>query len=104
MLKEMNKAKYIETVYKNIRDQLNHIDLTLEATKISHQIHPIDNDYLLDDTVYVSTLNIKAVLEILKAIDLIKQKSRYANVKQYIYTFAAGFTLIGSFLVIRNMI
>lgn len=104
MVKEMNKTKYIETVYKNIRDQLNHINLILEATKINHQIHPINYDHLVDDTVYVSTLNVKTVQEILDAVDSIKQNSSSAKVKQCIYTLAAGFTLIGSFLVIRNII
>lgn len=98
---KLDKVKYREAVYKNVRDQLHRIDLLLKASQHLHQTNPIDCDILADEDVYFSTLSVKA-LECIKAeIDeqIGKPKS---NSKIYLLISLIGLTLIGSFMIFRK--
>lgn len=95
----MDKVKYRETVYKNVRDQLHRIDLLLKASQYLHQTDPIDCDILADENVHFSTLNVKA-LECIKAE--IDEQVGKSNSKKYLLISLIGLTLIGSFMIFRK--
>lgn len=100
-LAQLDKVKYREKVYKNVRDQLHRIDLLLKASIYSHQTDPIDCDILADEDVYFSTLNVKA-LECIKAeIDEHVGKPKSSS-KKYLLISFIGLTLIGSFMIFRK--
>ncbi|XP_031620221.1 uncharacterized protein LOC116338847 [Contarinia nasturtii] len=103
-IEEMNPSKYQETVYKNVRNQLRLINMTLEATQITLKASPVEYDKLVDDNVYISTLNAKALKETLKIISCItetpEESKRWNN---WIYTMAsiAGVSLLGAVAILR---
>lgn len=100
----MNPAKYQETVYKNVRNQLRLINMTLEATQTTLKASPLKYDKLIDDNVYISSLNTKALKETLKIVSFItgtQEKSNRWN--NWLYTAAsiAGVTLLSAVVILR---
>lgn len=96
----MDLDKYHETVYKNVHGQLRIMNQVLKA---SQQVQkPIDYDKLVDDNVYVSSLNTKAMKEILETIFHITNTTESNRWNTLMLTFA-GLSLLGSLVAFRRI-
>lgn len=102
----MDVTKYKETVYKNIHNQLRLMNMVLEASQTTLKAKPIKHDKLVDDNVYISSLNKKALQEILKMISYILHQPGQSQLSQWIYPIAgfAGLALLSSFIVLRKIL
>ncbi|XP_055322896.1 uncharacterized protein LOC129578409 [Sitodiplosis mosellana] len=105
---EMDSAKYKETAYKNILDQLRLMNMVLEASQTTLKANPIKYDKLVDDNVYISSLNKKALEEILKMVSYILRLPKNNQWSQWLYPVAgfasfAGLALLSSFIILRKM-
>lgn len=102
----MNVAKYKETVYKNIHSQLRLMNMVLEASQTTLKAKPIKHDKLVDDNVYISSLNKKALEEILKTISYILRQPGQSQWNQWLYPIVGftGLALLSSFIVLRKIL
>lgn len=64
----MEADSYRQVAYKNIINQLHLINKVIEVSQTTLHSNPIVYDKLVNDTVHVSTLNIKAIQELLKTV------------------------------------
>lgn len=95
--------KYRETVYKNVRNQLRLMNMASEASHQSLKAHPIRCDKLVDDNVYISTLNTKALKEILNTISYLIRAPEPNQQNIWIYPIT-GLALLSSFLILRKIL
>lgn len=100
---EMEMEKYHETVYKNALDQLKVMNKVLAASQNILQTDPIKYDKLVDDKVYVSSLNTKTMTEILKTISRIANTAESHRWNICMYSLA-GLVLLGSLATLRKIV
>lgn len=96
----MELDKYHETVYKNVHGQLQIMNKVLKASQ--KVLKPIEYDKLVDDNVYVSSLNTKAMREILKTISHITNTTESNRWNTLMFTLA-GLSLLGSLVAFRKV-
>lgn len=99
----MDQAQYRDTVYQNVENQLQMLNIVLEASQNTLQGTPIKNDKLVDDNVYVSSLNTKALKEILKTVSRITNISKPNHWNIWLYSMV-GLTIFGSLAILRKII
>lgn len=99
----MNIDEYQKSVYKNIENQLIAMNKVLELSQLVLQSNSIKYDKLIDDNMYVSSLNFKAINEILKTISRITNQNKSSESKRsYIWLYSAAVvTLVSSFAAIK---
>lgn len=90
---------YRETVYRNVRNHLRLMNMILKASQESLRAHPIKRDKLVTDSVVVSTLNTKAIKEILQTIGSMTKPTKPWNIW---LTSIAGLTLLGTLIAFRK--
>lgn len=102
----MNPSQYKETAYKNILTQLKRMNMVLEASKVTLKANPIKYDRLVDDKVYISTLNRMALEEILKTVSYIIPQPVKSQWIQWLYPIAgiAGLALLSSIILRRKIV
>lgn len=103
-IEDMDPAKYQETVYKNIHNHLRLMNMVLEASQATLKASPITRDKLVDDNTYTSTLNKKAIEEILKTVSYMipTEKSQW-NHLLYPIVGLAGLALLSSLIFLRKI-
>lgn len=95
--------QYQEKVYKNVHDQLQLMNKVMEASLKALQSNPIKYDKLVDDNVYVSSLNAKTMKEMLNIISRITNEKESNRLKIWMYSLA-GLAVLGSLITLRKMI
>lgn len=99
----MEPAQYRDTVYQNVENQLQLMNTVLEASQKTLQATPIKTDKLVDDNVYVSSLNTKALKEILKSVSRITKMPNSNHWNIWLYSML-GLTLFGSLAILRKIV
>lgn len=99
----MDAAKYQETVYQNMQNELRQIDMVLKASQMTLKACPVTHDKLITDDVYVSSLNMTALKEILKVIQQMSKPT--ASTKRSIWTLAiAGAAVLASLTIFHKIV
>lgn len=98
----MDATEYKKTVYKNIQNQLRMMNMVMDATQQTMKANPIKRDKLLDDNVYVSSLNTKTIKEILKTVSYMTGISQPRQWSIWLYSIA-GIALLGTFAIFRKI-
>lgn len=101
----MDPAKYEASVYKSVLRQLRLIHMVLEASQKTLKANPIKCDKLVDDNVYISTLNTKTLKEILKVVSYITGTSISNQSFNWLCSIAAltGIALFSSFYIFSKL-
>lgn len=102
-MENMDADQYRERAYKNIQDQLHQMNMVLHLTQNVLRANPIYRDKLATDSVYVSSLNKKAMDEMFKTIARITNSTDTKRLNIWLYSIAA-LTVFGSLVVLRKVI
>lgn len=102
-LESLDADQYRERAYKNIQDQLHQMNMVLHVTQNVLRAHPIHSDRLVNESVYVSTLNKKAMQEMFKTIARITNTSESKRGNLWLYSIAA-LSVLGSMAILRTVI
>lgn len=80
------------------------MNMALESSRSALKVNPITYDKLVDEKTYVSTLNAKALKEILTTISyMIRSPSEAKSANKWFYPIV-GIALLSSILIFRKMI
>lgn len=99
----MDADQYRERAYKNIEDQLHQMNMVLHVTQNVLRANPIHRDKLANDSVYVSSLNKKAMEEMFKTIARITNSTDTKQWNIWLYSIGA-LSVLGSLVVLRKVI
>lgn len=99
----MDTDQYRKRAYKNIQDQLHQMNMVLHVTQNVLRANPIHRDKLANDSVYVSSLNKKAIEEMFKTIARITNSTGTKRWNIWLYSFAA-LSVLGSLVVLRKVL
>lgn len=99
----MDAGIYQETVYQNVLRELRQMDMTLKATQMTLKACPISRDKLVTDDVYVSSLNMKTLKEILKTVS--QMTNSMESSKRCIWNYAIfGAIFVASMAIVHKMV
>lgn len=99
----MDGDQYRERAYKNVQEQLHQMNMILEVTQNILRANPIQRDKLAQDSVYVSSLNKKAMDEMFKTISRITNQTDSKRSNTWLYSITA-LCVLGSLAALRKMI
>lgn len=102
-LENMDADQYRERAYKNVQDQLHQMNMVLQVTQNVLRANPIHRDRLATDSVYVSSLNKKAMEEMFKTIARLTHSTETKQWNLWLYSFTA-LGILGSLAILRKVI
>lgn len=103
-MEDMDVDQYRERAYQNIQDQLHQINMVLNATQTVLRANPIHRDRLVSDSEYVSTLNKKAMEEMIKTIARITNTTEMKRWHIWLGCSVGALSVLGSLAVLRKFI
>lgn len=103
-MEDMDVDQYRERAYQNVQDQLHQINMVLNATQTVLRANPIHRDRLVSNSEYVSTLNKKAMEEMIKTIARITNTTKTKRWHIWLCCSAGALSVLGSLAVLRRFI
>lgn len=103
-MEDMDADQYRERAYQNVQDQLHQINMVLNATQTVLRANPIHRDRLVSNSEYVSTLNKKAMEEMIKTIARITNTTETKRLHIWLCCSVGALSVLGSLAVLRKFI